>query len=79
MTEMTKEQWEAIPDSDTTPFTVTAHIYTNVFHDHVEHEMTWTGTKAEIEQQAARYATVEMADYPLLHMEIASVKRTDDA
>lgn len=38
-----------------------------------------TGTKAEIEQQAARHAAEKMADYPWLHMEIASVvKKADD-
>lgn len=78
MAEITREQWEAIPDTDTTPLTVTANIYTSVFHDHVEHEVTWTGTKAEIEQQAAWYATVEMADYPLLHMEIDTVEVLDE-
>ena len=76
MTEMTREQWEAIPD--TTPLTVTANIYTSVFHDHVDHDVTWTGTKAEIEQQAARHAAEKMADYPWLHMEIDTVEVLDE-
>ena len=67
----TREQWDRIdPDA---PLTVRVLVYTSIFHDYPHEEITWTGTKAQIEQQAADYANHDMADYPLLHTEVKAV------
>lgn len=74
--EVAKSGWEnADPESR---FTVTAKIFKSVFDDETDITVTWSGTKAEIEQSAARYADEEMSGYPFLHMEIDTVEVLDE-
>lgn len=73
---VTMEQWESAGSDD--QFRVTANIFLSVFDDDTDITQMWTGTKAEIECQAAEYANKEMADYPFMHMEIDTVEVLND-
>lgn len=80
MTDDIKQIWESAAGTGTR-FRLSATLYHTLWdtddprspRDTAE----WTGTRDEIEKQAAAHANAEMADYPFLHMEIADLEVLD--